>query len=118
MNTPNSQIQINIPTEGSVISLLNGYLDLNLEVIKKADNSSYANGNDIRLINLGPILLFSIFKLTSSSGKHLEDISHAHNVSLMKKITITKRGSDDLSRIRQICLRIRQQSKWKTRKVN
>jgi len=35
VNTPNSQIYINIPREDSVISLLNSYLDLNFEVIKK-----------------------------------------------------------------------------------
>ena len=55
VNTPNSQIYNNIPREVSVISLLNSYLDLNVEVIKSADNSRYANGNDIRLVNLGPI---------------------------------------------------------------
>ena len=35
INTPNSQIYINIPREDSVISLLNSYLDLNFEVKKK-----------------------------------------------------------------------------------
>ena len=35
INTPNSQIYINIPREDSVISLLNSYLDLNFEFIKK-----------------------------------------------------------------------------------
>ena len=83
ISTPNSQIYINIPREDSVISFLNSYLDLNFEVIKKADNSRYANGNDIRLVNLGPIALFSNFKLRTSSGKHLQDINHAHLVSLM-----------------------------------
>ena len=39
INTPNSQIYINIPREDSVISLLNSYLNLNFEVIKKADDS-------------------------------------------------------------------------------
>ena len=97
ISTPNSQIYINIPREDSVISLLNSYLDLNFEVIKKADNSRYGNGNDIKLVNLGPIALFSNFKLTTSSGKHLEDISHAHLVSLMYKLITSSKGSDDLS---------------------
>ena len=35
INTPNSQIYINIPRKDSVISLLNSYLDLNFEVVKK-----------------------------------------------------------------------------------
>ena len=97
INTPNSQIYINIPREDSVISSLNSYLDLNFEVIKKADDSRYGNGNDVKLVNMGPIALFSNFKLTTSSGKHLEDISHAHLVSLMYKLITSSKGSDDLS---------------------
>ena len=98
INTPNSQIYINIPREDSGISLLNSYLDLNIEVVKRADNSRYANGNDIRLVNLGPIALFSNFKLTTSSGKHLEDISHEHIVSIMYKLTSSAKDSNDLSK--------------------
>ena len=86
ITTPNSQIYINRPREDSVISFLISYLDLNFEVIKTADNSRYANGNDIRLVNLGPIALFSNFKLTTSSGKHLEDINLSHTVSLMYEL--------------------------------
>ena len=97
INAPNSQIYNNIPREDSVISLLNSYLDLNFEVIKIADDSRYGNGNDIRLVNLGPIALFSNSKLTTSSGKHLEDISHAHLVSLMYKLITSSKNSDDLS---------------------
>ena len=73
------------------------YLGLNFEVIKKADASRYGNGNDIKLVNLGPIALFSNFKLTTSSGKNLEDFSHAHLVSLMYKLITSSKGSDDLS---------------------
>ena len=96
-NTPNSQIYINIPREDSVFSFINSYLDLNFEVMKKVDNSRYGNGNDIRLVNLGPIALFSNFKLTTSSGKHLEDISHAHLVSLMYKLITSYKNDDNLS---------------------
>ena len=97
INFPNSQIYINIPRKDSVNSLLNSYLDLNFEVIKKVDTSRYANGNEIRLVNLGPIAMFSNFKLTTGSGKHLEDISHAHLVSLMYKLITSGKGGDDLS---------------------
>ena len=41
--------------------------------------------------------LFSNFKLTTSSGKHLEDISHAHLVSLMYKLITSSKNSDDPS---------------------
>ena len=97
INTPNSQMYIKIPREDSVISLLNSYLDFNFEVIKKVNNSRYGNGNDIRLVNLGPIALFSNYKLTTSCGKHLEDISHAHLVSLMYKLITSTKNGDDLS---------------------
>ena len=46
---------------------------------------------------MGPISLLSNFKLTTSSGKHLEDISHAHLVSLMYKLITSSKNSDDLS---------------------
>ena len=77
--------------------MLNSYLDLSFEVIKKDDKSRYANGNDIRLVNLGLIALFSNFKITTSSGKHLEDISHSHIISLMYKLITSSKDSDDLS---------------------
>ena len=87
---------INIPREDSFFSMLNGYLDLNFEVFEKADNSRYANGNDIRLVNIGPFAFFSYFKLTTSSEKHLEDICCAHIVSLTYELLTSSRGSDDL----------------------
>ena len=97
INTANSQIYINIPREDSVISPLKSYLDLNFDVLHAATNNRYADGNDIRLVNLGPIALFSNYKLTTSSGKHLEDVSHAHTVSLMYKLITTAKDMNDLS---------------------
>ena len=76
---------------------MNSYLDLYSEVIKKADTSRYSNGDKTRLFNLGPFALFSKIILTTSSGKHLEDICHAHIVSLMYKRITSSRGNDDLS---------------------
>ena len=97
INTANSQIYINIPREDSVVSLLNSYLDLNFDVLHAATNNRYVDGNDVRSANLGPIALFSIYKLTTSSGKHIEDVSHAHVVSLMYKLLTSAKGSDYLS---------------------
>ena len=68
INTANSQIYIIRPRKDSVISLLNSYLDLNLDVLHAATNNIYADGKDIRLVNLGPVALFSNYKLTTSSG--------------------------------------------------
>ena len=97
INTPNSQVYINIPREVSVISLLNSYLELNFDVIQAATNNRYTNDNDIRLVNLGPVALFSNYKLTTLSGKHLEEISHAHIVSLMYKLLTSSKDSEDSS---------------------
>ena len=49
INSPNSQIYNKIPREDSVISLLNSYLDLNFEVIKKTDNSRCGNGKMVMI---------------------------------------------------------------------
>ena len=76
--------------------MLNSYLELNFEVVKRVDIPRYANGDDTRLGNLGPVALFNAFILTTSSGKHLEDISHAYFVSLMFKLISSAKNSDDL----------------------
>ena len=86
INTANSLIYIIIPREDSVISLLNSYLELNFDVLHAASNNRYVDANDIRLVKLGPIALFSNYKLTTRSGKHLEEIIHAHFVSLMYRL--------------------------------
>ena len=77
--------------------MLNSYLELNFDVLHAATNNRYVDGNDIRLVNLGPIALFSNYRLTTSSGKHLENTDHAHIVSLMYKLLTSSKGSDDLS---------------------
>ena len=119
-NTANSQIYINIPREGSVISPLNIYHDSNFEVVQAATNNRYADGNDIRLNNLGPIASFSSYKLTTSSGKHLEDISQGRSVSLRYKlITGAKQTIDLFIRIdRNRNRRQRELSNNKTQKGN
>ena len=80
INTPNSQIYINIPREDSLISLLNSSIQLNFDVLHAATGNRYADGDDIRLVIFAPIASFSSYKLTTSCGKHLEDISLAHIV--------------------------------------
>ena len=97
LKTPSSQTYIHTPRDDSVISLLKSYLDSNSEVIKKVDTFRYAYCTDIQLVNLGPIVLFSNFKLTTSSGKHLEDISHAHIVSSKYKLISSAKFTEDLS---------------------
>ena len=97
INTANSQVYINIPREDSVISLLNSYLELNFDVLRADNSNRYLDGKDMRLVNLGPIGLFSNYRLTTGSGKHLENIDHSHIVSLTYKLLTSSKGSDDLS---------------------
>ena len=70
---------------------------MNSEVFKGSDNSRYGNSNDKRWIAPAPIVLLSNLTLTTSSGKHMEDFSHAHVVSLMYKPITSAKDSDDLS---------------------
>ena len=70
---------------------------MNFDVLQAATNNRYLDNNDIWLINLAAIALFSKFKLTSSSGKHLGNIDHVHIVSLMYKLLTSNRDSDGSS---------------------
>ena len=77
--------------------MLNSYLHLKFDVLHAASGNRHTVGNDIRLVNLGSSALFSRYKLTTISGKHLQDISYGHIVSLMYKLITSARGSDDSS---------------------
>ena len=77
--------------------MLNSYLELKLDVLRADNGNRYVDADDIRLVNLGPIALFSIYKLTSHSGKHLEEIIHAHIVSLIYKAVSSSKDANDLS---------------------
>ena len=70
---------------------------MNFDVLHAATNNRYVDGNDIRLVNLGPVALFDFYKLATSSGKHIEEINHAHIVCLMYKLISSARNTDDLS---------------------
>ena len=76
--------------------MLNSYLELNFDVLKAGSNNRYADTDDIRLTNLGAIALFSVYKLVTASSKQLEEITHAHFVSLIYKIVTSSKDSDDL----------------------
>ena len=95
--TPNSQIYISKPSKDSAFSFLNSSLDSNFDVLNAATGNSYVDTNDISVVNLGPIALFSNYKLKTSSRERLEDFNHAHIVSLMYKLITSSRGADDLS---------------------
>ena len=77
--------------------MLNSCFGLNFDVIHAASGNRYADGDNIRLINLGRIALFSNYTSTTGSGKHLEEISNAHIVSLLYKLLTSSKDSDDLT---------------------
>ena len=77
--------------------MLDSHLHLNFDVLHAATNNVYADNIDTSLVILGQIALFSNYKLTTSSGKQLEDISDAHIVSLIYKVITSSTGSADLS---------------------
>ena len=67
------------------------------DVVNAGTNNRYADGIDIRLVNLEPIVFFVGYKLTTSLGKHLDDINHAHIVSLMYELLTSATDTVDLS---------------------
>ena len=77
--------------------MLKSYLDLNFEVVHVATNNRYADCDNIKSVDFGPIALFSTYKLTTSSGRHLEEISHAHIVSSKYQLKTSAKIYDDLS---------------------
>ena len=82
VNNANSNISVSLPREDAYICLQNSFISLEIEVLKNND-SRYTNGDEISLVNFGPISLFSEAKLTTSSGKHLEKVDNLHPISLM-----------------------------------
>ena len=97
VNTSNSHLYTNIPRGDSVNGLKGSLFRLNFDVLHAVTNTRYAIGNDIRLVKFGAIALFNIRKLATSSGKHIEEVGHAHIVSLVYKLITSSKESDDLS---------------------
>ena len=87
-----------MPREDWASSLKDSYLEVDFKVTHKAGaHVRYAGSNHIGLVNLGPIALFNKYRLTSSSGKEIEEIYNAHVICLMHKLISSSRDSDDLS---------------------
>ena len=74
------------------------YLELDFNVTHRAGaHVRYADGDHIRLVNLGPPVIFIKYTLKSSSGKEIEEIDNAHVICLRYKLISSSRDSDDLS---------------------
>ena len=57
VNNTNSNVSISLPREDTYICLQNSFISLEFEVLKNND-SRYTNGDEISLVNFGPISLF------------------------------------------------------------
>ena len=95
VNNANSNISISLPREDAYICLQNSYISLEFEVLKN-DNTRYTNGDEKSLVNFGPVALFSEAKLTTSSGKHLENVDNLHPISLMYKLLTSTQQTSQL----------------------
>ena len=76
INYINSNNSISFSREDAYIRLQNSYISLDFEV--KNDNTRYADGDQISLVNFGPVASFIEAQLVTSSGKHLENVDNLH----------------------------------------
>ena len=95
INNNKSNISIIFPREDAYICLQNFFISLEFEVLKN-DDTRYADGDQISLVNFGPVALFSEAKLTTSSGKHLEKVDNLHPISLMYKLLTSNQQTSQL----------------------
>ena len=87
-----------MPGEINAISLRDSFLELDFNVTHRAStHARYAVGERIRLVNLGSIALFNKHRLTSSSGKEIEEIDNPQIICLMHKLIPSSTDSDNLS---------------------
>ena len=94
----NNQFFIDIPKENSAISLKGSHLELDFNVTHRAGaHARYVDGDHKKLVNLGPIAFFKKFRVTSSSGKEIEERDNAHVVCLKHILKPSSRDSDVLS---------------------
>ena len=83
VNNANSNISVSLPREDAYICLQNSFISVEFEILE-TNITKYNDGDEISLVNFGPVALFSEAKLTISSGKHLEKVDNLHPISLMK----------------------------------
>ena len=69
INNINSNFSISLPREIAYICIQNSYITIEFEVLKQ-DDTKYADGDQIALVNFGPVALFSEAKLTTTSENY------------------------------------------------
>ena len=94
----NVQVFIDTPREGSAIPLKDRYLELDFDVNRRAGGHAWiADGDHIRLVNLDPTAPFIKYRLTSASGKELEEIDSTQIICSMYKLISSSRDGDNFS---------------------
>ena len=74
------------------------YLELYFNVTHRAGaHASYVENDNIRLLNVGLVALFKKYRLTSSSGKEVEESDNAHVICLLHELISSSNDSYDLS---------------------
>ena len=87
VNGENNQFFIDKPKEEKAISLRDSYHELHFNVTHRAGgHARYVDDDHQGLVNLGPTAFFNQNRLTSSSGKEIEDINNAHVFCLLHKL--------------------------------
>ena len=85
-----------MPREDAYICSRNSYIHtVKFEVLKN-DDTRYAEGDEISLVNFGPVALFSEAKVTTSSGKHLTKVDNWHPICLMYKLLTSQQQTSQL----------------------
>ena len=98
VNGENNQIFIDITRENSAVSLKDSYFEIVFNVTHRAGaHARYADGDQIRLVNLTIIALFHKYRITSSSGEEIEEIDNSHVICSTYNLISSSRDSDDLS---------------------
>ena len=95
VNNANSNISVSLLREDAYICLQNSYILVEYKVLKN-NNTRYADGGEITLVNFGPVALFSEAKLVTSSGKHLEKVDNLHPFCIMYKLLTSKQQTSQL----------------------
>ena len=95
INNSNSNISSIFPREDAYICLQNSYISLEFEVLKN-DDTIYVDGDQLLVVNFGPVALFSEVRLTTSSGKHLKEVDNLLPTSLMYKLLTSNQQTSQL----------------------
>ena len=82
----NAPFKNHIPREDAFKDIRDSYLEMEKEILKNADDTRYADGNDIQPNNLFGISLFREMTLSSFGSKQLERVDNVYLASLMYKL--------------------------------